>query len=489
MTENNYRNNTQNEEKSAYNDQDIFDYIDFRNIFNDLLDSFIKFWLPILISVSLVATVGFLYQKISYEPKYRSTATFFVDINNAVEYENSNLTEKAMTQISTTFPYVINSQALQIIIMDEFGVDEMPGHLYATAMGDTNLITIQSIADSPEVSYRLLQVVLNNYPRISKKIIGNTSMKMIGKSEIPKDPVNKDRAKNGALQCIMICLMIWVCLIFLYSVLKRTVRKEEDFQNMLNISCLGNIPMVKFKKRSNIQKNRLLINQRSVGYEFPESIRTLRTRIERDQKEYKSIIYMITSTLPGEGKSTISANLALSFAADGKKVYLIDMDFRNASVCKILGIEELSKGVADIVNDNMDIEDVCSTYGDYDNLAIMSTGKTRDNIGRLLNNSKAAEFFDSLRSRADIVLIDTAPSGLLSEAGAIAPFTDAGIYIVCQDYAPVERIREGIDMIAETGLRISGCTLNMSENGFLKYGYGYGYGYGYESRYKRYTGK
>ena len=486
MIENEHRNYTQKEEKTAYTDQDIFEYIDFRNILNDLFEGFITFWLPMLITVSLAATGGFLYRKITYEPKYRSSATFFVDVNNTVEYESSNLAEKAMSQISVTFPYVINSQALQIIIMDEFGVDEMPGHLYATTMSDTNLITIQSIADTPEISYRLLQVVLDNYPRISKKIIGNSSMKMIGKSEVPDEPINKDWAKSFAIQCVIICLTIWVCLIFLYSVLKRTIRKEEDFQNMLNTGCLGSIPMVRFKKRSNTQKNRILINQRSVGYDFVESIRTLRTRIERDQKENKSKIYMVSSSLPGEGKSTITINLALSFAVAGKTVYLVDMDFRNSSVCRILGIDEHVKGFTDIITNNICLDEVCLSYESYSNFSIISSGKTEDNFGRLLNNSKVPEFFELLRSKADIIFIDTAPSGLLSEASAIAAYADAGIYIVCQDYAPLERIREGIDMIVETGLRISGCILNMTENGILRYGYGYGYGYGYDSKYKKY---
>ena len=98
-------------------------------------------------------------------------------------------------------------------------------------------------------------------------------------------------------------------------------------------------------------------------------------------------------------------------------------------------------------------------------------------MGRLLNNSKAAVMFDSMRSMADIVIVDTAPSGLLSDPTVIAEYADAGIYIVCEDYAPVEFIQRSVDALTETGMRIGGCILNMSDSGLFGYGrnrYGYG---------------
>ena len=68
----------------------MFDYIDFRNILHDLVEGFYKFWLPILVTVSLAASGGYFVKKAMYVPKYRSLATFFVDVNTAVEYEDNN---------------------------------------------------------------------------------------------------------------------------------------------------------------------------------------------------------------------------------------------------------------------------------------------------------------------------------------------------------------------------------------------------------------
>ena len=477
MSEKTYKNSSQNEEGILNISSEMFDYIDFRNILHDLIEGFLKFWLPILISMSLAASIGYFVKKALYTPKYRSLATFFVDVNTAVKYENNNISEKAMTQVSKIFPYVINSQLMHIIIMDEFGVDEMPGELYVSTMSDTNLVTIQAIADNPDTSYQLLQVVLKNYPRVARTILGNTTMEVIGESGMPQEPANKDGAKTMAKRCVVMSAGLWFCLIFLYSILKKTVRKESDINTLLHMNCYGSVPTVNLKKRSNNQNNQILMTQRNVGYEFTESMRLLRARIDRDQNEYDSKIYLFSSSLPGEGKSTIATNLALSFAEAGRNVYLLDMDFRNPSICKLLGLEEGEKGIVDIIHDSLDIEDACLIYQEYPNLKIIGAGKKRENIGRLLNNTKATEFFGSLRQRANIVIVDTPPSGLLSDPTVIAEYSDAGIYIVCEDYSPVEYIQRSIDTLAETGMRIGGCILNMSDTGIFGYGRSYRYGY------------
>ena len=477
MDENTYKKSAQNGEGILNVSADMFDYIDFRNILHDLVEGFYKFWLLILVTMSLAASGGYFVKKAMYVPKYRSLATFFVDVNTAVEYEDNNIAEKAMAQISTTFPYVINSQLMQIIIMDEFDVNEMPGELYVSTMSNTNLVTIQSIADDPQTSYRLLQVVLENYPRVSRKILGNTTMEVIGESGMPREPANRDGAKALAKQCVVMSAALWFCLIFLYSVLKRTVRKESDINTLLKLNCYGSVPAVKLKKRSNNQHNQILMTQRNVGYEFTEAMRLLRARIDRDQNENSSKIYLFSSSLPGEGKSTLAANLALSFAEAGKNVYLLDMDFRHPSICKILGMEEGQKGIVDIIYEDIGFEDVCIVHQEYPNLKIIGAGNKKENMGRLLNDPRAAALFDSLRGKADIVIVDTPPSGLLSDPTVIAEYADAGIYIVCEDYAPVEFIQRSVDALTDTGMRIGGCILNMSYNGIFSSGrnrYGYG---------------
>lgn len=451
----------------SYTSSDEYDLIDFRYIFNDLAKAIIHFWLFFLVLASFAASVGFLYKRLNYVPQYCSTATFFVDIKTAVEYEDSDYAEIAMKQISATFPYVIHSQTLMVMIMNDLGVDKIPGNIRAVALSDTNLVSISTYAKDPDTSYELLQSVLRNYPRLAKRVLGSTSMQMIGDSGKPVEPANTDTAKVFALYCMVGSLAVCFSIIFLYSILKKTIRKEEDFNNVLNITCLGSVPKVKFKKRSNAQNNLVLLNKRSVGYGFVEAISTIRTRLERDMNEHSSKIFMVTSSLPGEGKSTLSANIALSFAEMGKHVLLVDLDCRNPSIYKTLDIVNSSKGIKDMLDSNCSLEEISLVFNENTRLRIIASGVVGGNVMRFLSNPKMKSFFAKASSISDVIIVDTPPTALLSDAAMVSEYTDAGIYVVSQDYAPVERIREGIGMLTETGLRVCGCILNMTEKNIM----------------------
>lgn len=458
----------------SYTSSDEYDYIDFRFIFSDLAKILYRFWLLILVLTSLAGTGGFLYKRLSYVPQYCSTATFFVDIRSAVKYEENDYAEKAMKQISSTFPYVIQSQTLILLVMEDMGVTQMPGNIRAVALSDTNLITIQTYAKDPDTSYALLQSVLKSYPRLAKKILGNTTMQMIGESGKPAEPANTDNAKGFAAICMAGCLAACFSLIFLYSIMRKTVRKEEDFNNILNITCLGSVPKVKLKKRSNAQNNLVLLNRRSVGYGFMEAIRMLRTRLERDQHENDAKVYLVSSTLSGEGKSTLAANIALSFAEIDKQVLLIDLDCRKPSICKALDMPNPEKGIIDVLENRCSIEEAAVDFKDNPNLRIISTGFIDSSIVRFLSHPKMKLFFNKASRLSDIVIIDTPPIAILSDAAAVSEYADSGIYVVSQDNAPVDRVREGIDMLSETGLRVSGCILNKTDKKAGGHEYRYG---------------
>ena len=108
----------------------------------------------------------------------------------------------------------------------------------------------------------------------------------------------------------------------------------------------------------------------------------------------------------------------------------------------------------------------------------------------MLSSDRPAKLLELARNEADFIIVDTPPSSILSDAATIVESVDAGILVIRQDYAPVDRILEGIQLLSETGLRIVGCVLNNVDTGIVAgygryshFGYGYGYGYGRYSRY------
>ena len=109
-------------------------------------------------------------------------------------------------------------------------------------------------------------------------------------------------------------------------------------------------------------------------------------------------------------------------------------------------------------------------------------------MGEILYNNNLSKLFDELKGKADYIILDTAPSALLSDASALAGYADACIYVVSQDFAPVSLIKEGLDLLYESGVRIAGCVLNKTQVGVVGPGTGYGYApYVRRNAYRKYN--
>ncbi|MBP9988699.1 MAG: CpsD/CapB family tyrosine-protein kinase, partial [Ruminococcus sp.] len=192
-------------------------------------------------------------------------------------------------------------------------------------------------------------------------------------------------------------------------------------------------------------------------------------------------VIMVTSTAPGEGKTTVTANLALSLGSIGKKVLLIDGDIRNPNVEAIFDINRENKQEH---KDDKNFFDII-TYNDL-KLSILTFNVNQRKLWKIMRTEKLQEIINSLRDEYDYILIDTPPCGLISDASVISRASDTIVYVVQQDLVRISRIKSGISDLLAGGTKIAGCILNGTSVGTTGYGkhsyggYGYGrYGYGY----------
>lgn len=457
--------------------------IDLFAILGDIWRGGKRYWLQILVTLSLLSGILFWIGRNYITPVYEANCTFLVNTSGSVNYSSGYYTAKATSQIARTFPYIIQNDALQGIIEEDLGVSPVPATITATSVEETNMLTIHVQAEEPKIAYDVLQSILRNYAEVADAVLGETDLTIMNESGVPTHTVNPIGPRKYALAGFLIAAVIWIGILILNSLLKQTIRQQDDFAKILNIKCLGATPKVRIKKRSTV-KNSVLITDRNVSYGFTEGIRTLRTRIERDSADTGSKIYLFSSALAGEGKSTISVNLALSLAEKGMNVVLMDMDLRNASVLKILGIKEAKKGIAEFLSGTASFEDVVIKE-EKTGLMVIPAGRSNVDLTQTINSRKLANVFDILRVAADYVIVDTPPSSILSDAAAIARYADGGVFVVRQDFAPVERIKEGIELLTDSGLKLTGCMLNYTQMGLSGYSYGYS-NYGHYGRYGRY---
>lgn len=188
---------------------------------------------------------------------------------------------------------------------------------------------------------------------------------------------------------------------------------------------------------------------------------------------------LVTSSISGEGKSFIAANLAISLTLTGKKVVLVDMDLNNPSQEKIFNKSQ-PIGVTEYLEGSKDAEDIIRKIPEFENLHLISAGTLPENPSELLANGKAEELLDYLNNIFDAVVIDTSPMVLVTDGYMLTHLCDATLYVVRHQYTPktlVKRIdaNNQINPIHNPAIIFNG----VKQRGILAANYGYGYGYDY----------
>ncbi|MGN0443422.1 MAG: AAA family ATPase [Acutalibacteraceae bacterium] len=452
---------------------------------SDIWKGIRKFWWVCIILIAAFGGYRFYNSYVKFVPSYSCSATF------TISTQKSTLTDGGISvysfyydantaaQLSDTFPYILGSNLLHDAIKEDLKIEYIPVSLSASSVTNSNMFTMTAKGSDPQLTYDILMSAIKNYPDVARYVVGNIKFTMITEPKVPATPVNKLAYKDDTFMGAAVGFLLWAVLIVIYAVQRKTIRTRDDIKNTLNRTVIGTLPQVTFKKyKKAIDKSILLTNDR-VGSGFLESLRVFRnTFVHALGKENK--VVMVTSTAPGEGKTTVVVNLAISLADLGKKVLLVEADLRNPSVCDCLGIDEKELEYS-VMKSNFKI-----SFIDKYNVSLLNLIDDKDKPWKYIKRDDLKAVFDSVRDNYDYVLVDTPPCGLVSDTILIAQATDAALYVILQDTVRISRIRNGLDGLLSTDVNVLGCVLNGAMSGASGYGENYGYGYGYGYGYKRY---
>ena len=198
-----------------------------------------------------------------------------------------------------------------------------------------------------------------------------------------------------------------------------------------------------------------------------EMFRTLRTNLQFMGNSKKIQTVLITSTLPGEGKSWTSANLAVTFAQAGKKVVLVDADLRKGrqfSVFNVVARPGVSNYLSRVVNEGevYDVDDIRSFIRetDIDNLYVIPAGDVPPNPAELLVNSKMSQLLLDLKSQYDIIIFDAPPALLVTDAMILARMVDTCMIVVAHQETKMDNLNKVQKAIKNVGGNVAGVVIN-----------------------------
>jgi len=289
----------------------------------------------------------------------------------------------------------------------------------------------------------------------------------------------------GLVKVLILALIIVIVIIFILELLKNKVEDKNEIERLSETPVVASITY----NTRDTQLPTLKYPRASIS----ETFRLLRTNIQYslfDKNEHKLIV--ISSTISGEGKSFVAANLASILSFANKKVVLIGLDMRKPKVQKIFKYDN-DFGVSDYLIDDISYDELVRK-SEYENLKVILPGTIPPNPSELLESEKMSVLLNRIRKEFDYVVIDTPPVGIVADAILLAQKADVFLYIIRQNYSYKSSIKLFNEIVKKNKITNTGIVFNgvkkSAING-LKYGYGYGYygeGY-YDDEYKDSNGR
>jgi tyrosine-protein kinase Etk/Wzc len=292
-------------------------------------------------------------------------------------------------------------------------------------------------------------------------------------AQVSNSPVSP-KSKTIYISSIAFAFLLSIGLVSARDALNGKILYRQDLENYTKYPVIGEIA---YKKTDSP-----IVIERGKRTFVAEEFRKIRMTLPHLGIGEASKKILITSSIPGEGKSFISANLATSLALIEKKVVLIDADLNNPSLVHIFHCEE-RPGVSEFLQGTKDPEQIITRVKETENLFFIPPGNLPDSPAELLSNGKMKELIDYLEPLFDYILIDTAPVVPVTDAYLITPHCDATLFVMRHNYTPkafVKRFDQNnkINTLKNPGIIFNG----VKGRGIInsKNGYGYGYGYVYD---------
>jgi capsular exopolysaccharide synthesis family protein len=300
--------------------------------------------------------------------------------------------------------------------------------------------------------------------------------RIVNHAQAPSSPVSPSPILAYGIALIAV-FGIPISIITAKETLASTILYRQEIEALTEVPVIGELEMHKKVKLLAIEAGKRSL----VGEEF----RRIRYALQYYLTGASAKKILVTSSLSGEGKSFVSSNLAISFSLSGKKVALVDFDLHNSSLDKIF-INDRKEGVLDFLIGNIEIKDIFYPVIEYENLWFLPTGGSQGDPSELLESANLSILMDYLESEFDIVVIDSPPVALVSDAYQLSQFCGATVYVVRHGYTPKVVIKR-FDQTNTINPLINPVVVfnGIKKRGFgvKESGYGYGYKYGYGAYY------
>ena len=433
-------------------------------------------WLVIALLGAVGAAAGW-FQATSTPPTYRSTSSVIISLTRGDTVSELSQGATYTQNLVASFVQVATMPIVLDPVIEELGLDTTARRLASSVQADspldTQIIEIAAVSQSPQRAADIANSVVKHLGEALPKVSpqsgdGVPSLKMVvgAPAQAPSRPFaprpTLTAAMGGAAG-----LGLGVLLALGLAQLDTRVRTTADLPTAPSRTTLGQVPFDRSLSRRSLA---VLDDPHSP---LAESYRRVRTNLQFLDASRRLRSFVVTSSIPGEGKSTTSVNLALVMAEKGLRVLLVDADLRSPSVADICGLEG-GAGLSAVLISEASLDDVVQPWG-VPGLHVLTAGQIPPNPSQLIDSDAMGAFLREAGSLYDLVILDTAPLVAVTDAAVLAHRTDGAVVVVRSRMVKRPDLVEALGSLDAVGAVCLGLLVNgaVRRRKELRYGYGH----------------
>lgn len=480
--------------------------IDLRKIIKAILKHIWKIGVVAVLcgSIALFASYQFL------TPMFRTTTSFYVNNKLPLTGVNTNITSNdILTSSSLVNSYIaiLNNRDILSEVISHAQLDlsssQLSGMISTSIVKETGVFKVTVSGSDPVEVTAIAESIAHIMTTQICEIIEGSSIRVIDYPIVPKAPYSPNHTKNAALG-LFAGLFISAAFVALMEILDTKIKSEDELKRYCKYPVLTVVPDMDqaahkryYKKHygshygyyaennsNNTNANgEIATFGKNIDFATTEAYKLLRTKLQYSLTDtQKCQIFVLSSAMPGEGKSLTSINLAYSLAQLDKKVLLIDADMRRPTLATKLSIPNYP-GLSEFLTGFLDLDELLQDYCDDGEhvLKILAAGSIPPNPVELIDSAKMAQAFDILQKQFDYIIVDTPPVGDVSDALVVSKYADGVLLVVRHNYCKHTILRNTVHQFEFVNAKILGAIFNGLTDNTNIYGK-----YKYSSQYKSY---
>ncbi|ROR90506.1 polysaccharide biosynthesis tyrosine autokinase [Nocardioides aurantiacus] len=421
-------------------------------------------WLTLVAVTAVGAGLGALLAS-SMTPQYTARSEVFVSVNNGSN--TSEIAEGASysQDQARNFAAVVTREVVLEDIVDSLDlpmtVSDLRDHVSATVPLNTSIITISVVDTSAQraaaIANSLSQGLAREIPQLAPSSSNSStplSLKPVERAVPPQSPSSPHTNLVIVLGALLM-LSATVLVLAVRDLIKGKVRSADQAVEITGAPLLGTITSHRaLHKRpmASATENALRAEQ----------YRQIRTNLRFIQMDHGHKVFLFTSSIPGEAKSTTAANVAATLAEDGVRVCLVEADLRKPRLAETMNLVD-GVGFTSVLARSLSLDDALQPWGDH-GLSVLLAGEVPPNPSELLGSSRAQTLLNEIRTRFEVTIIDAPPLIPVTDATLLARFAGGAVMVVSEGTVEVRELRRAVERMGMVDAPVLGTIVTMSKD-------------------------